>query len=118
MKSKTLKDEATTPSTITMQTPSLSRFVLSTNKNKKNRNVIRLLVFQVIDQISSGFFSPNNPEEFRDIYNNLMYHDRFFCLADYDDYMNAQERVNEAYKVIIFITALLNCLNLFFPITM
>ncbi len=28
-----------------------------------------------------------------------MYHDRFFCLADYDDYMAAQERVNEAYKV-------------------
>ncbi|EFX86312.1 glycogen phosphorylase-like isoform X2 [Daphnia pulex] len=53
---------------------------------------------QVIDQIASGFFSPNNPEEFRDIYNNLMYHDRFFCLADYDDYMAAQERVNEAYK--------------------
>ncbi|XP_059350413.1 glycogen phosphorylase-like isoform X3 [Daphnia carinata] len=53
---------------------------------------------QVIDQIASGFFSPNNPEEFRDIYNNLMYHDRFFCLADYDDYIAAQERVNEAYK--------------------
>lgn len=28
-----------------------------------------------------------------------MYHDRFFCLADYDDYMAAQEKVNEAYKV-------------------
>lgn len=28
-----------------------------------------------------------------------MYHDRFFCLADYDDYMAAQERVNNAYKV-------------------
>ncbi|EFX80949.1 hypothetical protein DAPPUDRAFT_42841 [Daphnia pulex] len=53
---------------------------------------------QVIDQIASGFFRPNNPEEFRDIYNNLMYHDCFFCLADYDDYMAAQERVNEAYK--------------------
>uniref|UniRef100_A0A0N8E4L5 Alpha-1,4 glucan phosphorylase n=1 Tax=Daphnia magna TaxID=35525 RepID=A0A0N8E4L5_9CRUS len=53
---------------------------------------------QVIDQIASGFFSPNNPDEFRDIYNNLMYHDRFFCLADYDDYIAAQEKVNEAYK--------------------
>jgi len=53
---------------------------------------------QVIDQISSGFFSPNNPEEFRDIYNNLMYHDRFFCLADYDAYIAAQEKVNQAYS--------------------
>ncbi|XP_059350414.1 glycogen phosphorylase-like isoform X5 [Daphnia carinata] len=53
---------------------------------------------QVIDQIASGFFSPNNPEEFRDIYNNLMYHDRFFCSADYDDYIAAHEKVNAAYK--------------------
>ena len=30
-----------------------------------------------------------------------MYHDRFFCLADFDDYIAAQERVNEAYKVSI-----------------
>jgi starch phosphorylase len=55
--------------------------------------------FQVIDQIASGFFRPSNPEEFCDIYNNLMYHDCFFCPADYDDYMAALERVNEAYKV-------------------
>jgi len=55
---------------------------------------------QVIDQIGSGFFSPNNPDEFRDIYNNLMHYDRFFCLADYDAYMAAQDRVNEAYKVL------------------
>ena len=55
---------------------------------------------QVIDQIGSGFFSPNNPEEFRDVYNNLMYHDRFFSLADYDAYIAAQERVNSAYSVV------------------
>jgi len=53
---------------------------------------------QVIDQIGSGFFSPNNPEEFRDVYNNLMYHDRFYSLADYDAYIAAQERVNSAYS--------------------
>lgn len=54
---------------------------------------------QVIDQIGSGFFSPQNPDEFKDIYNNLMYHDRFFCLADYDAYIAAQDKVNETYKV-------------------
>lgn len=53
---------------------------------------------QVIDQIGSGFFSPQNPDEFKDIYNNLMYHDRFFCLADYDAYIAAQDKVNETYK--------------------
>ena len=54
---------------------------------------------QAIDQIGSGFFSPSNHDEFRDVFNNLMYHDRFFCLADFDAYMDAQEKVNEAYKV-------------------
>ena len=69
---------------------------------RKNAKRNELFFFnQVIDQIASGFFSPNNPDEFRDIYNNLMYHDRFFCLADFDDYIAAQERVNEAYKVSI-----------------
>lgn len=53
---------------------------------------------QVIDQLNSGFFSPQNPDEFKDIYNNLMYHDRFFCLADYDAYIAAQEKVNNTYK--------------------
>lgn len=53
---------------------------------------------QVIDQLNSGFFSPQNPDEFKDIYNNLMYHDRFFCLADYDAYIAAQEKVNSTYK--------------------
>ena len=61
---------------------------------------------QVIDQIGSGFFSPNNPDEFRDIYNNLMHHDRFFCLADYDAYMLAQEQVNTAYTVLLLMVLL------------
>lgn len=53
---------------------------------------------QAIDQIGSGFFSPHNHDEFRDIFNNLMYHDRFFCLADYEAYIAAQDKVNEAYQ--------------------
>lgn len=31
---------------------------------------------QVIDMISGGFFSPENPDLFKDIYNSLMYDDR------------------------------------------
>lgn len=31
---------------------------------------------QAIDQISSGFFSPQDPGCFRDVVNMLMYHDR------------------------------------------
>ncbi|KAK2706709.1 glycogen phosphorylase-like isoform X2 [Artemia franciscana] len=53
---------------------------------------------QVIDQIRDGYFCPNNPGEFMDIFNNLMYHDRFLTLADYDDYIKKQEEVNVVYK--------------------
>lgn len=31
---------------------------------------------QAVDQISGGFFSPQDPSCFRDIVNMLMYHDR------------------------------------------
>ena len=31
---------------------------------------------QAIDQISGGFFSPNQPDLFKDIVNMLMHHDR------------------------------------------
>jgi len=47
----------------------------------------------VIDQISSGYFG----DPFTDLMNNLLYHDRFLTLADYDDYMRAQDAVNELY---------------------
>jgi len=53
---------------------------------------------RVVDQIGNGYFSPNNPDEFRDIYNNLMYHDRFYTLADFDAYMKAQDEVNRCYS--------------------
>ena len=39
-------------------------------------------------------------DEFDDIYNVLMHHDRFYTLADYDAYIKSQQDVNEAYKVI------------------
>ena len=40
-------------------------------------------------------------DEFDDIYNVLMHHDRFYTLADYDAYIKSQQDVNEAYKVTI-----------------
>lgn len=47
----------------------------------------------VIDQISSGYFG----DTFTDLVNNLLYHDRFLLLADYEDYIRVQEKVNEMY---------------------
>jgi len=53
---------------------------------------------QCIDQIQSGFFSPNNPDQFKDLVNILMHHDRFFLFADYESYIQSQHEVDELYK--------------------
>ena len=58
---------------------------------------------KVIDQLKDGTFSKNNdPNEFIDVVNNLLYHDRFLTLADFDAYIIAQDKVSETYRVIIF----------------
>uniref|UniRef100_A0A8C2DIZ1 Alpha-1,4 glucan phosphorylase n=1 Tax=Cyprinus carpio TaxID=7962 RepID=A0A8C2DIZ1_CYPCA len=54
---------------------------------------------QVIDQISAGYFSPKEPELFKDMVNMLMNHDRFKVFADYEAYIRCQEKVNELYRV-------------------
>ena len=56
---------------------------------------------EVMEQLKSGYFSGGNGDEFQDIVDNLLKHDRFFTLADYDVYMQAQEKVNETYRVTI-----------------
>ncbi|XP_071372085.1 glycogen phosphorylase, muscle form isoform X2 [Centroberyx affinis] len=53
---------------------------------------------QAIDQIAGGFFSPKQPDLFKEIVNMLMHHDRFKVFADYEDYIKSQEKVNALYK--------------------
>lgn len=53
---------------------------------------------QCVDQIQSGFFSPNNPDQYKDLVNILMNHDRFFLFADYDSYIKCQDEVNALYQ--------------------
>lgn len=52
---------------------------------------------QCIDQIQNGFFSPNDPNLFKDIANVLLNHDRFFLLADYEAYIKCQDEVSALY---------------------
>ena len=54
---------------------------------------------EVMEQLKSGFFSDGDASEFQDIVDNLLKHDRFYTLADYDAYMLAQDHVNETYRV-------------------
>ena len=55
-------------------------------------------------QLINGYFAPENPELFRDIYNSLLNTknsskaDTYFILKDFRSYAEAQKRVEEAYK--------------------
>ncbi len=52
----------------------------------------------VIDRISSGFFSHGDPNLFQPIVDNLLYDDPYLLLADYQSYIDCQEKVSQAYK--------------------
>ncbi|MGF1524339.1 MAG: glycogen/starch/alpha-glucan phosphorylase [Leptolyngbyaceae cyanobacterium] len=51
----------------------------------------------VIDLVSSGYFSHGNPDLFRPLIDNLLYSDPFLVLADYQSYIDCQDRVSQAY---------------------
>ena len=53
-----------------------------------------------IDQIDNGFFSPNNPNLFKDVVNVLLNHDRFLVFADYEAYIKCQDKVAQMFLVI------------------
>lgn len=57
----------------------------------------------VLTQLINGFYSPENPELFREIYNSLLEKnggeraDQYFILKDFRAYEEAQKRVEKAY---------------------
>ncbi|MHB9094946.1 MAG: glycogen/starch/alpha-glucan phosphorylase [Eubacteriales bacterium] len=52
----------------------------------------------VLDQLINGFFPVAN-EEFRNIYNSLLYNnDEFFVLKDFASYAEAQSKVDQAFR--------------------
>lgn len=50
-----------------------------------------------IDLIASGAFSGGDRNTFEHVVSNLLYEDRFMALADYQSYLDAQTRVEQAY---------------------
>jgi starch phosphorylase len=52
---------------------------------------------EVIDLIKSGFFSRGDTELFRPLIDNLLYHDPYLLFADFQSYVDCQERVSAAY---------------------
>jgi len=52
---------------------------------------------KIIDQIRSGFFTPDQPDLLRDLADDLLNNDRFAVCADYESYIKKQEEVAEIY---------------------
>lgn len=58
---------------------------------------------QVLMQLINGFYSKNDTELFRDLYNSLLntqctqYADTYFTLADFRSYAEAQKKISEMY---------------------
>lgn len=58
----------------------------------------------VLTQLINGFYSPNDPNLFRELYNSLLDSnggeraDQYFILKDFRSYEEAQKRVGEFYK--------------------
>ena len=55
-------------------------------------------VRKVMTQLVNGYYSPEDPEMFRGLYNSLMDKDQYFILKDFDSYCEAHRRVDEAYR--------------------
>jgi starch phosphorylase len=53
---------------------------------------------EAIDLIASGFFSNGDRELFRPLVESLLNHDDYMLLADYQSYVDCQQRVSEAYR--------------------
>ena len=78
---------------------------------EKNNNYDPMTIFNsdseirtVLMQLVNGFYSPNNTEEFREIYNSLLSKqnsdraDTYFILKDFRSYAKAHEEVDKAYR--------------------
>ncbi len=55
-------------------------------------------VRKVLTQLVNGYYSPENPERFRELYNSLLDQDMYFILKDFDSYKEAHQRVDTAYR--------------------
>jgi starch phosphorylase len=52
----------------------------------------------VLDELSSGVFSPDDPARYRGLVDSLTHHDYFMLCADFEAYWAAQMRVDEMWR--------------------
>ena len=53
---------------------------------------------EAIDQINAGYFSHLDVNIFKELTDSLMYDDQYLLFADFQSYLEAQEKVAEAFK--------------------
>ena len=79
--------------------------------HERNRDYDPMQIFntdqdirKVLMQLINGFYSPNDPELFRDLYNSLLntqctqFADTYFILKDFRSYAEAQKQIDARYK--------------------
>ncbi|KAI6241993.1 Alpha-1,4 glucan phosphorylase [Aphelenchoides fujianensis] len=52
---------------------------------------------QCVEQIESGFFTPDQPDCLNDLLNVLRHNDRFYVCADYEDYIRVQDEAAKLF---------------------
>jgi starch phosphorylase len=52
---------------------------------------------RVLDFVASGRLCPEEPGAYRELVQGLLHHDPYMVLADFDAYVEAQAKVDEAY---------------------
>lgn len=53
---------------------------------------------EAVEMIASGFFSNGDRELFRPLVDSLLVHDDYMLFADYQSYIDCQDRVSKAYR--------------------
>ncbi len=51
----------------------------------------------VVDLINSGHFSHGDQQLFKPLMDSLLHHDQYLLLADYQSYIDCQQKVSEAF---------------------
>ena len=52
----------------------------------------------VVDLLSQGFLSNGDPNLFKPLVDSLMWHDEYMLMADFQSYIDCQEKVDTAYR--------------------
>lgn len=53
---------------------------------------------KALDMIRTGYFSPENMDLFKPIFDSLVHHDEYMLMADYQSYIDCQDEVEKVYR--------------------